>query len=164
MKTGLLFLAVLTPLFTAHADGFLCVARHTGLIFEIQNHESPQAGTRTPKLMTLSDPLQPERKTSALFSDRNHTLLYQGRGNYLGRVDLRTAPPELRTNFIAGTRLQDLHSILLDIEFSYNPDSVVLANTVPEIPGKALYRRRTGEVLDEPVTCKRTLKHDSTLR
>ena len=163
MKPGLIIFTIFYSFTTALADGFTCEARHTGLKIRVQNHLNPQAGTRTPEQMSISDPLQPELKTSALFTDRNHTLSYQGHGNYLGRVDLRTAAPNLRINYIAGTRLQDLNSILLDLEFSYNPDSLVLANTVPEIPGKIFYQRRTGEVLDEPVSCKRTFTEDASL-
>ena len=161
MKTGFIFFAVLTSFSSALADGFTCEARHTGLKIRVQNHQDPRLGTRTPEVMSISDPLQPEHKTSVVFRDRNHTLSYQGQGNYLGRVDLRTTPTDLRTNYIAGTRLQDLSAILLDIEFSYNPDSLALANQVLEIPGKILYQRRNGEVLDEPVSCKRTLGPDA---
>ena len=155
MKIAVLLLMITLTSASALADGFLCEARHTGIIIRVLNHTDSRSGTRRPRIMTLSDPLQPALRYSAVFSDDHQTLSYQGRGNYLGRVDLRHSSPDLRANYIAGTRLQDLDWILLDLEFSYDPDSLALANAVPEIPGRIYYERRTHETLDEPVTCKR---------
>ena len=155
MKTKLLLMTLLFPLLSARADGFFCEARHTGIRIRVTNHQDPRLGTRSPELMTLSDPLQPSLAVSASFSSANHTLAYQGSGRYAGRVDLRYTRPELRTLYLAGTRLQDLASIILDVVFSYDPDVVQLANAVPEIPGKIYYQRRNHEVLEEPVSCKR---------
>jgi hypothetical protein len=155
MKVSLTLFAVLFPLHFVDADGFRCETRHTHIRVRVVNHRDPRLGTRSPEFMTLSDPLQPEIAASASFFSANRTLHYQGAGRYLGQVDLRSTRPELRTIFIAGTRLRDLASILLDLEFSYDPDVVQLANAVPELPGRIYYHRRRGDTLEEPVSCTR---------
>jgi|GEM_PF-3627234 len=155
MRNLLILTALLCPSLPARADGFICEARYTEIRIRVANHQDPRLGTRSPESMTLSDPLQPDLPATASFTSANRTLSYQGSGRYLGRVDLRCTRPELRSIFIAGTRLQDLASIVLDIEFSYDPDVVQLANAVPGIPGRIVYQRRDGETLDEPVICKR---------
>lgn len=162
-RKPLTILAGLTALFlgsapTALADGFDCQARNTGLLIHVVNSPNAAVGTRTPEVMTVLNPLlKPGQQEIVRFSHDNQTLSYLGRGNYLGQVDLRYLDSGRRGENIAGTKLGQLKSILLDIEFSYAHSDIELANSVKEVPGKIFYTKRTGEILEEPATCKRFL-------
>jgi hypothetical protein len=155
MKTiALLSLLVLSS--TARADGFFCKGGNTGLDFKVINHTSPAAGTRSPAVMVISSPyVISGRKTIAVFTSENRTLEYRGRGVYEGQVDLRFPETGRKGENIAGTKLGELKSIQLDIEFSYSHNDSSLANSVAEIPGKIFYLKRTGEILEETAVCKR---------
>ncbi len=143
---------------TAHADGFDCQARNTGLLIHVVNSPNPATGTRTPETMTLFNPLlKPGQQEIVRFSNQNRTLSYLGRGNYLGEVDRRFLDSGRQGENIAGTKLGQLKSILLDIEFSYAHSDIELANSVKEVPAKIFYLKRTGEILEEAATCKRFL-------
>ncbi|MBU6153218.1 MAG: hypothetical protein KGP28_02845 [Bdellovibrionales bacterium] len=155
MKTIVLLSVLILPSL-ALADGFFCKGNHTGLDFKVINHTRASAGTRTPAVMVISSPyVISDRKTIAVFSAKNHTLAYRGRGVYEGQVDLRYPETGRKGENIAGTKLGELKSIQLDIEFSYSHHDSSLANSVAEIPGKVFYLKRTGEILEESVVCKR---------
>lgn len=140
----------------AHADGFFCRGNNTGLEFKILNHTKASAGTRTPAVMVVSSPyVISDRKTIAVFSSQNRTLSYEGRGRYVGQVDLRYAETGRKGENIAGTKLGELERISLDIRFSYSHHDSSLANSVAEIPAKIYYIKRTGEILEESSSCKR---------
>jgi hypothetical protein len=156
MKTLMIALVALTLQIQARADGFLCKAQNTGLSIRVLNHTDPGVGTRSPAVMVIADPMvQSDSKTIVLFRDDNRTLTYLGQGNYLGKVDLRFLDSNRRGENIAGTKLGELATIFLDIEFSYEHNSTQLANVMKEIPGKIFYTKRSGEVLEEKVTCSR---------
>jgi hypothetical protein len=157
ITTGLIAwgLGVATP---ARADGFDCQARNTGLLIHIVNSKNPAVGTRTPDSMTILNPLlSPGQQEIVRFSHINKTLAYLGRGNYMGQVDLRYLDSGRQGENIAGTKLGQIKSILVDLEFSYAHSDIELANSVKEVPGKIFYTKRTGEILEEPVLCKRFL-------
>jgi hypothetical protein len=142
----------------AHADGFDCQARNTGLLIHIVNSPNPAVGTRTPDTMVIRNPLlKPEQQEIVRFSHQNRTLTYLGRGNYLGEVDRRFIDSGRQGENIAGTKLGHLKSVLIDLEFSYAHSDIELANSVKEVPGKIFYSKRTGEILEEPVMCRRFL-------
>jgi hypothetical protein len=155
MKTIALLSALVLPSL-ALADGFFCKGNTTGLDFKVINHTKASAGTRTPAIMVISSPyVISDRKTIAVFSAQNQTLAYRGRGVYEGQVDLRFPETGRKGENIAGTKLGELKSIQLDIEFSYSHNDSSLANSVAEIPGKVFYLKRTGEILEESAVCKR---------
>jgi hypothetical protein len=109
--------------------------------------------------MTVSDPLAaPDAQCRLIFRDSSRTLISPGPGKYRGRIDLRSVRSPLRGEYLAGTKIGELSGIFLDIPFSYRRDALQLASVVPEIPGKIIYERRNGEMLDEPVTCTRIVK------
>jgi len=157
MKTllALSLIALLqTPL--AQADGFFCRGSNTGLEYKVFNHTLASAGTRTPAAMILSSPyVISDRKTIAVFTAENRTLSYEGHGRYVGKVDLRFSETGRKGENVAGTKLGELSSIVLDIEFSYSHQDSSLANSVNEIPAKSFYVKRNGEILEESATCKR---------
>ncbi len=152
---------ILASLFSCNcfADGFDCRARHTGISFQVRHHDRAGAGTRRPEFMTVSDPLAPpEFQCRLVFRDENRTLNSSGPGKYRGRVDLRSVSASLRSEYLAGTRIEELSGIFLEIPFSYRRDALLLSSLVPEIPGKVVYERRNGERLEEPVSCTRIRK------
>ena len=159
MKTIITVLTLLTMTASAKADGFFCRGNSTGLDFRVLNHTHAAAGTRTPSVMVVSNPyIASDRKTIAVFKDENRTLSYLGRGNYEGKVDLRFSETGRKGENIAGTKLGELKTIILDIEFSYSHHDSSLANSVKEVPGKISYIKRTGEILEETARCTRYLK------
>jgi hypothetical protein len=157
ISTLSLFLALVS---SARADGFKCVGQSTGLKIKVFNHTDPRQGTRTASVMLISNPMiRTPNQTVAKFSDQNRTLKYLGHGQYTAKVDLRFNDSGRQGENIAGTKLGELSSIDLFINFSYSHNSIELANAVPEIPGTISYIKRNGEVLEEPVICSRYLKN-----
>jgi hypothetical protein len=144
---------------SAHADGFICEGRNSGLNLKVFNHTEATAGTRTPAVMILSNPYQNSNQTIAVFSDENRTLDYLGRGHYQARVDLRFNDSGRAGENIAGTKLGQLKTIHLQVKFNYSHASAELANSVNEIPGELNYIKRNGEILTENAICKRYHKN-----
>ena len=144
----------------AQADGFKCVGQNTGLNINVFNHTDPSDGTRSPAVMVVSDPMiGSPNKTIAKFSSDNRNLDYLGYGKYSAKVDLRFNDSGRQGENIAGTKLGQLATIVLAIEFAYNQNTTDLARAVAEIPGKISYNKRNGEVLEEAVACTRYLKN-----
>jgi hypothetical protein len=117
-------------------------------------------GTRTPAVMILADPaLQYPRQTIASFSDQNHTLSYLGHGQYFAKVDLRFLDSGRKGENVGGTKLGELKSIQLNVNFSYSHAATDLADAVEHIPAKIFYNKRTGEISEENAHCTRYLKN-----
>lgn len=160
MKYSLLALLSLLTASAAKADGFKCVGQNTGLNIKVFNQTNPQAGTRTPAILIIANPLlQNPNQTIATFSQKNQTLDYLGHGKYSAKVDLRYSDSGRKGENIAGTKLGELANIVLDITFAYDHNSIELAKIMDEIPGTLAYQKRSGEVIDEKVTCQRYLKN-----
>ncbi len=135
----------------ALADGFFCQTLDGDLKIKIFNQTSPEVGTRTAAVMVLSDSsVSFGNKTIAKLSAAANTLSNDGTV-YRGVVDLRRlAGGEL----IAGTKLQYVKHIEVDVEFSYaNP---VAHGTV--LRGMMTIQKRDGSEFSERLVCKRYLK------
>ena len=143
----------------AKADGFNCVARSTGMNIKLFNHVDLDKGTRAAAVLVLSNPaIQSPNKTIAKFSDANQTLAAKGYGKYEAKVDLRYNDSGRAGENVGGTKLGQLKSIILDLNFSYNTLDVELAK-VSNVYGIIKYVKRNGEINTESVTCARYLKN-----
>lgn len=159
LKTTALALGCLAGV-GAQADGFQCVARNSGLNLKLYNHTGAPQGTRAPAILVISNPeVQSPNKTIAKFSGQNGTLSYQGYGVYEAKVDLRFKDTQRGGEWIAGTKLNQLQTIKLNLNFSYDSTSTSLAR-MDSVSGKITYLKRNGEQLVETVSCKRYLKSE----
>lgn len=155
----MMMIAGMTTAVASKADGFHCQARNTGMNIKLFNHVQADEGTRSAAVMVLSQPsIQSPNKTIAKFSDANRTLNYKGYGKYEAKVDLRFNDSGRAGENIGGTKLGQLKSIILDLNFSYNTLDVELAK-VSSVQGVIKYVKRDGDVLAETVTCARYLKN-----
>lgn len=135
----------------ALADGFLCQTVDGDLNIKIYNQTNPELGTRSAAIMVLSDPeVSFGNKTIAKLSAAATTLSNDGTA-YRGVVDLRRLSGGEN---IAGTKLQYVKYIDVEVEFSYsNP---VAHGTV--LRGLMTIEKRDGSEFTEKLVCKRYLK------
>jgi hypothetical protein len=161
--TGILALLLLNS--SAFADGFRCLGSKTGLKIATFNQTEASLGTRTPAILVVSDPSGARgNRTIASFSgdpSSDGTLEYQGYGSYTATVASFLAGSSRGERFVAGTKLADLETINLTVDFSYASGTVRLARVTESIPAKIAYQKRTGEVVEETASCVRYLKHSS---
>ncbi len=107
--------------------------------------------------MIVSDPAVAEgRKTIALFTSKKGTLSLQGEGSYLAVVDLRMVESRRKGEYLVGTRLGELSTIAVDLDFSYARPVADGDNVL----GTATFTKRSGEVLKRDLACARYLKAD----
>ncbi len=159
---NLFLMSILTLGFSlsAQADGFICEGLSTGITVRVYNHTEASQGTRTPAIMVLADPaVHYPLQTIATFSDQNRTLSYLGHGQYFAKVDLRFLDSGRKGENVGGTKLGELKSIQLNVNFSYSHAATDLADAVDHIPAKIFYNKRTGEILEENAHCTRYLKN-----
>lgn len=150
-------LAALTMTFASHAqaDGFQCQTHEGDLNVKIYNHTSPSEGTRSVSTMVVSDPaVSGGRKTIALFTSAKGTLEFLGGGRYFANVDLRMIESRRAGEYLVGTRLGELDTIVLDLDFNYARPVEAGA----EVEGLATFTKRNGEIIERDVTCVRYLK------
>lgn len=160
MKNGILVVMALGMATIAQADGFVCEGQDSGLSIKVYNKTQPSDGTRTAAIMVISDPsINTPNKTIAKFSSENDNLEYQGYGNFEAQVDLRYNDSARKGENIAGTKLGQLKTIVLDLHFAYNTYFTTLAVLGLEFPGTIAYNKRNGEVRSEKVICSRYLKN-----
>lgn len=160
MKNSILAVMVLGMASVAQADGFICEAQDSGLSIKIFNKTQPTDGTRVAAVMVISDPaINTPNKTIVKFSSENENLEYQGYGKFEAQVDLRYNDSARKGENIAGTKLGQLKTIVLDLRFAYTTDSTILAAIANEVPGRITYNKRNGEVRSEKVSCSRYLKN-----
>jgi hypothetical protein len=151
---GIAGMAMMASAQVAIADGFVCESVRGDLTVKVFNHTDPSVGTRVGALMVLSDPNVGEgRKTIARFSDAKGRLLSSG-SHYEGDVDLRYSDTRRRGELIAGTRLGELETVVLDVDFTY---------AEPVRPGAAVKGdltlvKRNGDEVTRSLECKRHLK------
>ena len=139
----------------AHAEGFKCQTVEGDLNVKIYHHNDPSVGTRVASTMIVSDPsVMAGRKTVALFTSTKGTLSLQSEGSYLASVDLRMVESRRQGEYLAGTRLGELSTIAVDLDFSY-AKPVVDSDMVT---GTATFTKRSGEVIERDLVCARYLK------
>lgn len=141
----------------AKAEGFKCQTVEGDLNVKIYHHNDPSVGTRVASTMIVSDPsIQFGRKTVALFTSKKGTLSLQSEGSYLAHVDLRMIESRTKGEYLVGTRLGELSTIAVDLDFSY---AAPVANS-DMVVGTATFTKRSGEVIERELLCARYLKAD----
>jgi hypothetical protein len=152
MKTALLLATLLGS--TAFADGFICDNGAGNLRIKVYHQTQPEMGTRNAAILIASDPtLGAGNKTIATFSADN-ALLSSHSASYQADVDLRYKTSDRKGENIGGTKLGDLDSIKLDVDYSFS-------NPVPagtEVDAELTLVRRASSDIQMPMTCTRYLK------
>jgi len=153
MKAALLSLVLLLGS-SAFADGFICENASGNLRIKVYHQTQPEMGTRNAAILVASDPtISGGRKTIATFSSQND-LLSSHSAIYEADVDLRFKTSDRKGENIGGTKLGDLDSIKLVVDYSFsNP----VASGAP-VDAELTLVRRTSSDLVMPMTCTRYLK------
>lgn len=139
----------------AFADGFVCYTTETDLKVQIYNHVSPEDGTRNGAIMVLSNPnYQRGNRTIAKFTDTKSTLANSG-ATYVADVDLRVSESSRQGELISGTKLGQLDTIIMDVDFSY---SKPVAHG-DEMGGTLTLVKRDGTRIVRNLSCERYLKN-----
>lgn len=139
----------------AFADGFVCEGKKTGLNFKMYN--KTMTATRTGAVMVVSDPkVAYGRKTIATFSDVQGLLASEG-ARYVANVDSRYTTVGRIGENIAGTKLGELRTIDVAIDFNYYYDTP--SNKGEKYAGKVTYVKENGERKTENLACVRYKKN-----
>jgi hypothetical protein len=138
---------------SAFADGFVCQTVDGDLNVKVYNHTQAEYGTRTAAVMVVSDPtISHGRKTIAVF--RNATL-ESDTLTFTAKVDMRFTESARGGELIAGTKLGQLKTIALDVDFTYG-EPLADGETVD---ADLILTKRNGDVASVPVICERYLKN-----
>lgn len=146
----------------AHADGFTCLAESGELKIKVYNYVNAQDGTRVPARMVLSNPnLNAGERTLAVFNSDSGTLEVSQETSpldttYVGKVDLRFAELSAKEATVLGTRLADLATVSLAVDFKYG-DNLAKGDQVEALITLA---KRNGGVIREQAVCERYLKSE----
>ena len=136
----------------ALADGFVCA--NDKIIVKIYNHVDAKAGTRTPAVMVVSDPnVQAGRKTIARFTDANGRITSKG-AHYSSDVDLRFSDSSRKGELIGGTKLGELDTIVLDVDYNFSQP----VDAGSRVSGLLTLNKRNGKSIEIELDCKRYLK------
>jgi hypothetical protein len=155
MKNLALALVALSVSAVAHADGFVCQTHEGDLTIKAYNNTQAENGTRNAAVLVLSDPsVGAGKKTIARFTDINETLTNVG-ASYDATVDLRFNDSDLAGRNIGGTKLGQLKTVHLDVDFSYSTPVAAGAS----VEGTLVLIKRNGSELTHAVTCTRYLKN-----
>ena len=156
MKLSLKLIATALISLTASlalADGFVCKTYGDDLTIKVYNKTQPSEGTRNAAVMVISDSnVSYGRKTIAKFTAEG-TLESTG-ASYTAGVDLRRLDSNRKGENILGTKLGNVDSIGLEVDFKYNEP--VDAGTV--LLGHVTIEKRDGSSISEKMDCVRYLK------
>lgn len=141
------------------ADGFVCTTDAQDLRVSVYNKVNAEDGTRSPSKMIVSNPqISQGRKTIAKFSADAGTLATANATSdlltYIGNVDLRFNDSSRKGEYLLGTRLGQVSTITLEVDFRYG-DNLFDGE---ETDGLVTLVKRNGEVVRQYVTCTRYLK------
>jgi hypothetical protein len=152
MKNLFLVVSLMIASSSAFADGFVC--RGNDLVVRTYNNVQPSEGTRNAAILVISDKtVKYGRKTIAKFKGEN-TLKNSGT-NYVANVDLRYNNSKRKGEYIGGTRLGELKTIELYVNYSYaNPRS-----NGSHVEGQLLLNKRNRDVIPVALDCYRYLKN-----
>ena len=147
--------AVMATSSAAFADGFVCETRAQDLNVKVYNNTKAENGTRNAAVMVVSDPsVTYGRKTIARFTDVNGTISSKG-AYYTANVDLRFNDSSRKGELIGGTKLGELDTIELAVDFNY---SRPIADG-EEVRGTLLLNKRNGQTIEKALDCVRYLKN-----
>lgn len=139
----------------ARADGFICGTDDRELQIQVYNKTNPAQGTRTASVMVLSDPTEEAgQQTLGRFTQINETLTNQG-PVYTAFVQDAISNGHEVSEFAAGTRLKQVRTIHLSVNFNY-------ANPVPDnaiVSGTLTFEKLNGSMTEKQITCNRYLKN-----
>ena len=137
--------------FQAAADGFICRATDKSLNVALYNSTK---APRVAEVMVVSDPtIAYGRQTVARFLRENGTLASKG-SNFVGTVDPSVPDTSRGGENIAGTKLGNIKSMILTVDFSY-------ARPVAdgeELEGLLTLSKRNGGIVEVELECLRYLK------
>lgn len=151
---SLLITALMLASSSAFADGWVCQTE-SGLVVKAYNNVHAEEGTRTPSVLIISDSaVSGGRKTIAKFTDAEGLVSAEG-ASYTGNVDLRYNNTGRKGELIAGTKLGEIDTITLDVDFSY---AAPVAHG-DEADATLTVAKRNGEEIVESATCARYLKN-----
>ena len=137
----------------AMADGFTCQANDGSLNIKVYHHVHAEDGTRDAAILIFSDPtVTYGRKTIATF-EADRTLINVG-ARYLAKADQRFTGSRRDGELIGGTKLGQLGTIALDVDFSYGSP----VEEGEEVPAVLTLNKRNGQVIEIETTCARYLK------
>lgn len=140
----------------ARADGWVCGTTDSELKIQVYNHVDADRGTRNAAVMVISDKsVRGGNKTIASFSDAEGSLTNSG-ATYLARVDRHIAEGGRVGEYIGGTRLGYVRTVLLDVYFNYGRPvrDGLLVN------GKLVLEKLNGQTVTKHVGCARYLKNN----
>jgi len=142
-----------------HADGFVCTSEGHDLKIAVYNKTTGDQGTRNASAMILSDPaIGRGLKTITRFLADSETLLTDHNSSdfltFIGSVDLRMTQSGGAGEYILGTRLGDVSTLKLEVDFSYGDD---LFNG-DKTGGYITLTKKSGEQLTRFAACVRYLK------
>lgn len=153
MKKVLLVAALVLAASAAKADGFICETHDGVLKIKAFDQVQPELGTRNPAVLILSDnTVQYGRKTIATFASEQ--TLDGSAANYVARVDLRYNNSNTKGEYLLGTRLGELKTVAVDVEFSFA--SPVAKGRL--LSGLITATKRNGQVIEQDLECTRYLK------
>lgn len=151
---ALLALALVFASNSAFADGFVCYNEFEALEVKVYNHTQASRGTRNAAVMILADTgINYGNKTIAKFTDWNQTLSNVGT-IYTAKVDHRFLDSGREGELIAGTKIGNLKTIELDVDFSYD----FPAPEGTEFRGDLTLLKRSGGKIQVAMVCSRYLK------
>lgn len=154
MKKSAFALLALLSVAPAFADGFVCQSQD-GLVAKVYDHTDPSEGTRKAAVLVLSNSnVGDGNKTIARFTDAAPTLSNDGT-NYVANVDLRYNDSGSKGKLIGGTKLGQLKTIELNVNFSY----VETMGAGEETEGRMTLTKRNGEEITIDMECTRYLKN-----
>ena len=115
----LIVIAIALASTSAFADGFVCQTHNNTLTVKAYDNTDAGQGTRNAAVMVLSDPeVRDGNKTIARFTDVKGTVTNHG-AQYVGNVDLRFNDSNKAGRLIGGTKLGQVDTIELDVDFSF---------------------------------------------
>lgn len=139
----------------AFADGFMCETRTKKLNVKVFNNTKPEYGTRNAAVMVLSDSsVSSGRKTIARFTDVNNRIINTG-AHYIADVDLRYNDSSRKGELIGGTKLGELDTVELDVDFNYSQPMAHGEYT----RGLLTLNKRNGKIIEFALDCYRYLKN-----
>jgi hypothetical protein len=137
------------------ADGFTCENLDENVRIKVYDKVDADQGTRNVAVMVISDPsISNGKKTTAKFDADNQPVNNQG-ALYTAKVDLRFNNDNLKGRNFAGTKLGNVDTITLDVDFSYAQP----IEDGEQVDGQLIVAKRNGTDDNKlSVTCVRYLK------
>jgi hypothetical protein len=153
LKMFLVVWAFLLNSYAAFGDGFICHSMDMELGITVYNQVRRELGTRNAAVMILSDEtVESPDKTIAVFRD---STLSSKSLKYTAKVDMRFRESSRGGELIAGTKLAELRTVVLVVDFVYGKR----LSAGDEVDAIAHLNKRDGEQISLDMVCSRYLKN-----